>query len=92
MNDYVLHISGMAKSLFWLMNSEILKISNSEWSGWLGQKTFLFYAIFDTRMASLLKWWEKWMINTIYMLFSTKAFSLFTSPPFIDCAIYFFQN
>ena len=90
MNDCVLYISRMAKSLFWLMNTDILKVSNSEWSRWLGQKPFLFYAIFGKRTASLLKWLEKWMINTICMLFSIKAFWLFTSVPFTDCLVYFF--
>lgn len=85
----VFWICRMAKSLFWLMNKETLKISNCEWSRWLGKSL---YSMLDIRMFGLLKWWEKRMMNTIYMLFSTKAFSLFTSVPFTDCFIYFFQN
>ena len=35
--DCVLYISRMAKSSLWLIKSDILKITNSEWDRWLGQ-------------------------------------------------------
>ena len=39
--DCVLYISRMAKSSLWLMNSDILKISNSERDRWQGQSQAL---------------------------------------------------